>query len=1092
MKKRWLSILLVCGMLLTTLPSAVFAEGEEPSGCVCTAACTAEVRNADCPTCGAEDAALEDCAKYEVKQENEPNDTQEPADPQEKAQEEPKVTEPAEEPTAPAKSQVAVRAAAVQAAHTHCACGGSISAGDHTSHENVTYKACTKANYLRQIFWIEKVDVAYAYLENDLTLDYNLSIQEGKTLYLCLNGHTLNLGEYYIWVGREGATLYLCDCSAQKTGTVSGGSKGCVSVDDASDYKATFNMYGGTLRDGNRSSGGGVNVVNGTMNMYGGTITENTATSDGGGIFVNTKSALNLYGGTITKNTVSTNEGHHGGGVYVESNMWSGVGKISISGSPVITGNTRTYTPNSTTTTENVYLGHGFTNSGDLPIITLGTVTSGANIGIWAGESVFSTASETDYSGYFSSDVAGYHVEYNAEKKLELKSGAAHTHTGGTATCTNRAVCETCGREYGELNPANHSGTLGDWQTSDTEHWQVYSCCKVEANRAAHSGGTADCQHKAVCTTCGGKYGDVDPTNHTGTQGEWKSDGDKHWKEYSCCGVKVAEGTHAFTAEKAEENYLKSEATCTEAAVYYKSCKVCGLSSEGMADEATFFSGNILSHDYGAWTSNGDGTHTRVCARDASHTETKDCHGGTATCTAKAICEDCGGAYGEMAAHDFTAEVAEEDYLKSPATCTTKAVYYKSCATCGLSSAGTTEEATFESGNVLGHDWGEPSYTWTAVPDGYMCVASSKCKNCDEDVGDIATVTYAVTKEPTCLEEGTGTYTAMFSGAFGFPSQTKDITLPATGHDWGTTEYTWTPTEDGYTCTAKRVCQKDKTHAETESVTAAYAVVTEPTCLTDGLGRYQASFEADWAEDASKDVTLSALGHDWGAWTSNGDGTHTRVCTKDSSHTEDGTCSGGTATCTERAICDVCGGAYGDLAAHDFTAEVAEEKYLKSEATCTEAAVYYKSCKACGLTSEGTEQEDTFQYGNPLGHDYDTEWSQDETHHWYVCKRCQDVAELEEHTASGWITDKAATAKAAGERHKECTVCGYILETDTIPATGSKTKPGKQDNTKTRTKTNAPKTGDDSTLLLWTALLGVSGVGVTSVVRYGRKRKDNE
>ena len=986
MKKRWLSILLVCGMLLTTLPSAVFAEGEEPSGCVCTAACTAEARNPECSTCGAEDAALEDCAKYEAKQENELKNIQEPADPQEKAQEESKATEPAEEPTAPAKSQVAVqaaannKAAAVQAAHTHCFCGGSISAGDHTSHSNVTYTAWNGTSGISYTN-----NTAYVYLTGNVTLS-QLRLN-GKTLYLCLNGNRITFSEYQVTLDND-ATLYLCDCSAEKKGTISSntGKNCCVLV---SGNNATFNMYGGTLRDGRKSGhGGGVNIEKGTMNMYGGMITENTATSDGGGIYVGTNGKLNLYGGTITGNKVTTNEARHGG-VYVESNRWTGVGKISISGSPVITGNTRTYTNAETgasaTTTENLYLSYGFTNSGDLPIITLGTVTSGANIGISAQKTVFSTASETDYSNYFFSDDTGYHVEYNAEKKLELKSGAAHTHTGGTATCTNLAVCETCGREYGELNPANHSGTLGDWQTSDTEHWQVYSCCKVEANRAAHSGGTADCQHKAVCTTCGGKYGDVDPTNHTGTQGEWKSDGDKHWKEYSCCGVKVAEGTHAFTAEKAEEQYLKSKATCTEAAVYYKSC-----------------------------------------------------------------------------------------------------------ATCGLSSAGTTEEATFESGDVLGHDWGEPSYTWTAVPDGYMCVASSKCKNCDEDVGDIATMTYAVTKEPTCLEEGTGTYTATFSGAFGFPSQTKDITLPATGHDWGTTEYTWTPTEDGYTCTAKRVCQKDKTHAETESVTAAYAVVTEPTCLTDGLGRYQASFEADWAEDASKDVTLSALGHDWGAWTSNGDGTHTRNCTKDSSHTEDGTCSGGTATCTERAICDVCGGAYGDLAAHDFTAEVAEENYLKSEATCTEPAVYYKSCKACGLTSEGTEQEDTFQYGNPLGHDYDTEWSQDETHHWYVCKRCQDVAELEEHTASGWITDKAATAKADGERHKECTVCGYILETDTIPATGSKTKPGKQDNTKTRTKTNAPKTGDDSTLLLWTALLGVSGVGATGVVRYGRKRKDNE
>ena len=540
---------------------------------------------------------------------------------------------------------------------------------------------------------------------------------------------------------------------------------------------------------------------------------------------------------------------------------------------------------------------------------------------------------------------------------------------------------------------------------------------------------------------------------------------------------------HAYTQQVQKPEALKTPADCTNNAVYYLSC-ACGEVSTNDAD--TFTAANTaLDHDWGKWTQNSDQkTHTRVCARDASHTETKNCHGGTATCTAKAVCEDCGGAYGDLVAHDFTAEKAEEQYLKSAATCTAKAVYYKSCTVCGEKG---TE--TFSYGTPLDHDWGEPSYTWTAVPDGYMCVASSKCKNCDTDIADVASMTYDVVTQPTCLTTGIGRYTATFSS---FPSQTKDITLPATGHDWGTTEYTWTPTEDGYTCTAKRVCQKDKSHEETETVTAAYAVVTEPTCLTDGLGRYQASFEADWAEDASKDVTLSALGHDWGAWTSNGDGTHTRNCTKDSSHTEDGTCSGGTATCTERAICDVCGGAYGDLAAHDFTAEVAEENYLKSEATCTEPAVYYKSCKACGLTSEGTEQEDIFQYGNPLGHDYDTEWSQDETHHWYVCKRCQDVAELEEHTASGWITDKAATAKADGERHKECTVCGYILETDIIPATGSKTKPGKQDNTKTRTKTNAPKTGDDSTLLLWTALLGVSGVGATGVVRYGRKRKDNE
>ena len=323
------------------------------------------------------------------------------------------------------------------AAHTHCFCGGNVNAGDHTSHSNVTYKAW---NGTSSISYTN--NTAYVYLTNNITLNSSLSLQLGKTLYLCLNGYTLNLeGSSYIWIGSKGAALYLCDCSAEKTGTVSGGSNYCVSVDDNISSNAAFNMYGGTLRDGKKSHGGGVDVHAGTMNMYGGTITENTATSDGGGIFVNTSGALNLYGGTITKNKVNTNEDHHGGGVYVESNFKTGVGKISISGSPVIPGNTRTYTPTSTTTTENVYLSYGFTNSGDLPIIKLGTLTSGADIGIWAGVNVFSDASETDYSGYFSSDVAGYHVEYNAAKKLELKSGEAHVHSGGTADCQHKAVC---------------------------------------------------------------------------------------------------------------------------------------------------------------------------------------------------------------------------------------------------------------------------------------------------------------------------------------------------------------------------------------------------------------------------------------------------------------------------------------------------------------------------------------------------------------------------------------------------------------------------------------------------------------------------
>ena len=160
-----------------------------------------------------------------------------------------------------------------------------------------------------------------------------------------------------------------------------------------------------------------------------------------------------------------------------------------------------------------------------------------------------------------------------------------------------------------------------------------------------------------------------------------------------------------------ESHMWSGTATCTSG----RTCTDCGGSSEP------------LGHDWGAWTQNSDEkTHTRICKRDTSHTETENCHGGTATCTHKAVCEVCGGEYGEMAAHSFTAEKAEAQYLKSAATCTEKAIYYKSCAVCGLSSEGTADEATFFSGNALDHEDG--THTRTCTVDG--CSAGTQTENC--------------------------------------------------------------------------------------------------------------------------------------------------------------------------------------------------------------------------------------------------------------------------------------------------------------------------------------------------------------------------
>ena len=244
-----------------------------------------------------------------------------------------------------------------------------------------------------------------------------------------------------------------------------------------------------------------------------------------------------------------------------------------------------------------------------------------------------------------------------------------------------------------------------DWSawTSNGDGTHSRSCACNAAEAVNCSGGTATCTAKAVCEVCKAEYGEKLP--------------------------------HDFTAETVDAKYLKSAATCTEKAIYYKSCAVCGLSSEGTADEAIFFSGNALDHDWGEWTRNSDKkTHTRICKRDTSHTETENCHGGNATCTAKAVCTVCGGKYGEMAAHSFTAEKAEAQYLKSAATCTEKAIYYKSCAVCGLSSEGTADEAIFFSGNALDHNWGawtsneDGTHTRTCTIDG--CSAGTQTENC--------------------------------------------------------------------------------------------------------------------------------------------------------------------------------------------------------------------------------------------------------------------------------------------------------------------------------------------------------------------------
>ena len=864
--------------------------------------------------------------------------------------------------------------------HEHCICGGDVTAGDHTSHSDVTYQKWDGKN--SSISYTN--NVAHVYLTENAQISDNIFVPAGKTLYLCLNGKEYakpsDVSTQRKFIVTGGGHLILCDCVG--TGSIncgkSDGGGGCVYLNSS-----TMDMYGGKFTGSSAALGGAIAVVNSTLNLYGGEISGNTASEKGGA-------------------------------VYVES------GTVNISGKPVVKDNTVSSQPN------NIYLPTG------KAVSITGSMADGAEVGITTESTaypvVFSNAWKTDYSEYFFADSANAHVEYNDDKQLQLAAGAQVMHTHDWATgwssnsthhwhectaegctitdnsqkdgyaehsgtddnnCTTAVTCE-CGYEI-KAAKAEHNWSV--WSHNTTTH--THSCqnegCGTTETKDC-TGGTATCTAQAVCEVCGGAYGEL--------------------------------AAHSFTEETAAEQYLKSAATCTKKAVYYKSCSVCGLSSEGTAEEATFFAGNILDHDWGAWTSNGDGTHTRVCSRNAAHTETGNCTGGTASCTKKAVCEDCGGEYGNLLPHNFTAETAEDKYLKSAATCIAKAVYYKSCTVCGEKG---TE--TFEYGNPLGHDYG----AWTSNDNGTHTRVCSRDANHTE-TDDCHGGTASCTKKAVCED---------------CKAEYGDL-LP---HDFTAEQAEEKYLKSAATCTEKAVYYKSCT-----------------VCGEKGTETFEYG---------------NPLGHDYGAWTSNDNGTHTRTCSRNAAHTETGNCTGGTATCTAKAVCETCGSEYGEMKAHNFTAETAEEKYLKSAATCTEKAVYYKSCTVCG--EKGTE---TFEYGNPLGHDYGAwtsndngthtrvcsrdaihtetencsggeatcteqatcefcgkkygeplghtykpEWITNEQRHWHVCARCDHIKDMGVHRFGEWSIVRRPTSTKTGERVRSCTICNYE-ETEELPVTG--------------------------------------------------------
>ena len=360
--------------------------------------------------------------------------------------------------------------------------------------------------------------------------------------------------------------------------------------------------------------------------------------------------------------------------------------------------------------------------------------------------------------------------------------------------------------------------------------------------------------------------------------------------------------------------------TCTEG----KICEKCGAKY------------GILGHDWGAWTPNyaSNGTHTRRCKR-CSEVKTASCTGGTATCTAKAVCEVCGGEYGEKDSnnHDLVQHAAkaptcteigwdaddrcircgyttrkelpaqhdlEQHAAKAP-TCTEKGWdAYKTCSRCDYN--------TYAEVPALNHDlkqYAAKAPTCTAIGwDAYEA-----CSRCDYTTRkELPALNHALEQHeaqaPTCTEIGWDAYETCSRCNY-----TTYAELPALNHNLVNHDAKApTCTEKGWN--AYDTCSRCDytTYAEQPALNHDYQAVTvEPTCETDGY----TVFTCSRCKDSYTADPTDKLGHQFGAWSPNETGSQSADCLRQGcAHTGSTDCRKFTFRTAEGetlTFCPVCG-----------------------------------------------------------------------------------------------------------------------------------------------------------------------------------------
>ena len=585
-----------------------------------------------------------------------------------------------------------------------------------------------------------------------------------------------------------------------------------------------------------------------------------------------------------------------------------------------------------------------------------------------------------------------------------------YTWSAGGKSCSAKAVCSH-NSSHTETEDASISSTVATAATCESKGKTKYTATFTNSRFATQTKTVTD------IAALGHDFGTPTYT--------WSADGK------SCSAKAVCSRNSSHT--------LTEDATITSAETVPPTCEGKGTTTYTATFTDSKFSMQAksvvdipaLGHNYG--------TPTYTWSADGK------------SCSAKAVCS-------RNSSHIVTEDAAISSAVASAATCETKGKT-KYTATFA-NSRFATQTKTVTDIAALGHNYGTPTYTWSA--DGKSCSAKAVCsRNSSHTLTEDATITSAETVPPTCEGKGTTTYTATFTDSK-FSMQAKSVVdIPALGHDFGTPTYTWST--DGKSCSAKVVCSRNSSHIVTENASISSAVATAATCETKGKTKYTATFANSRFATQTKTVTdIAALGHTEvtdaavaATCTEPGktEGKHCSVCNAVLIAQEDIDALGHTEvtdaakapTCTETGLtegkhCSVCNAV---LVAQQNVEALGHTEVVDAAVapTCTETGkTEGKHCSVCNGVL--VAQETVAALGHTVVVDAAvaptcTETGKTEGKHCSVCEAvlvAQEVIPAKGHSYDTAITSPTCTE--VGFTTHTCSVCNLTYNSDTVPANG--------------------------------------------------------